>query len=201
MQPDESTLQEMRMTTTESSTELPSRDDPNLHHMQMTGPLTGTSDKWSFFNMNEQQWVCGRDGKWDPDTTHTAIKALVNQTDPNGFSLWVVKYLPNVETPHHTHDVAQTIFVLEGSVSLGNKMLGPGEGYFTPAGKPYAAKVGPEGCVFLEFRHSPLNFDTTWKGELGWFGIDDEGEAYEYMVSRGWVTSPKRPHDGEEQQQ
>ena len=166
--------------------------DPDLdrgQQMQKGGAPLSTSNKWSFFNMHELPWWAGIDGTWDPDTTHTCTKPLVNQTDPDGFSLWVVKYLPNVETPRHKHDVAQTIFILEGSVSLGNKTLGPGEGYFTPANAPYSAKVGPEGCLFLEFRHSPLTFSTDWvDGDAGWFG--------EALGDLAWAMSATWPGGG-----
>jgi mannose-6-phosphate isomerase-like protein (cupin superfamily) len=130
--------------------------------MQSAGPRS-TSDKWTFFAMDEMPWrAVGLEEGLDPDTTHTCLKALVNHTDADGYSLQAVKYLPDAEVARHRHDVAQIAFVVEGSASLGNKFIGPGEGYYTPAFSPYKVKAGPEGVVMLEFRHSPLTFETQW---------------------------------------
>jgi mannose-6-phosphate isomerase-like protein (cupin superfamily) len=157
------------MTTSEANRELLVRPpaDPlsrefQAYLMQSAGPRS-TSDKWTFFDMNEMPWrAVGLEEGLDPDATHTCIKALVNHTDGEGFSMQAVKYLPGAEVARHRHDVAQIVFVVEGSASLGNKFIGPGEGYYTPAFAPYKVKAGPEGVVMLEFRHSPLNFSTEW---------------------------------------
>jgi mannose-6-phosphate isomerase-like protein (cupin superfamily) len=132
--------------------------------MQSAGP-TSTSDKWNFFDMESMPWsAVGLEEGLDPDITHTCLKALVNHVDAGGYSLQAVKYLPDAEVARHRHDVAQVVFVLSGSASLGNKFIGPGEGYYTPAESPYKVKAGPEGVVMLEFRHSPLTFSTEWVG-------------------------------------
>ena len=34
----------------------------------------------------------------------------------------------------------------------GNRVLGPGAGYFTPADQVYTFVAGPEGCRYVEFR-------------------------------------------------
>lgn len=130
--------------------------------MQSAGP-TSSSDKWTFFDMDEMNWTpVGLDPDADPDSVHTCLKALVNHTDEHGYSLQAVKYLPDSEVPRHRHDVAQIAFVVAGSVSLGNKFVGPGAGYYTPAFAPYKVKAGPDGVTMLEFRHSPLDFATEW---------------------------------------
>lgn len=153
------------MTTSERSVRPaadPTSQEFQAYLMQSAGPRS-TSDKWTFFNMNDMSWrAVGMEEDLDPDTTHTCLKALVNHTDADGYSLQAVKYLPNAEVPRHRHDVAQVAFVVSGSASLGNKFIGPGEGYYTPARAPYKVKAGPEGVVMLEFRHSPLNFNTEW---------------------------------------
>jgi mannose-6-phosphate isomerase-like protein (cupin superfamily) len=130
--------------------------------MQSAGPMS-SSNKWNFFDMDAMPWrPVGLDDDLDPDTTHTCLKALVNHVDEGGYSLQAVKYRPLAEVARHRHDVAQVVFVLSGSASLGNKFIGPGEGYYTPAEAPYTVKAGPEGVVMLEFRHAPLAFSTEW---------------------------------------
>jgi len=90
------------------------------------------------------------------------VQVLLNQTDANGYSLQGVKYPPHAYIPRHHHDADQVVFVLEGELSQGNKVVKAGSGYYTPAGNAYAVKAGAEGVRLIEFRHSPLTFSTEW---------------------------------------
>jgi hypothetical protein len=71
-----------------------------------------------------------------------------------GYSLieWELKADVEMGDHRHKHKVDQVILVTEGSMKHGNKVLEPGDGYFTPADTPYTFEVGPEECSFVDFR-------------------------------------------------
>lgn len=64
----------------------------------------------------------------------------------------VLKMPPNYELLRHAHDCERLEVVLEGSLSSGDRMLGPGDilksGYRQQYGPHYA---GPDGCTTMEF--------------------------------------------------
>jgi mannose-6-phosphate isomerase-like protein (cupin superfamily) len=130
--------------------------------MQSAGP-TSTSDHWHFFDLHglPETPVITPDQP-DPAKATIFLRALVNHTDETGFSLQAVRYAPGAYIPRHHHDVAQVVLVLEGEAFLGNRRIGPGQGYYTPAGKGYSVQVGDDGVTLVEFRHSPLTIETVW---------------------------------------
>jgi len=141
------------------------RRDRERSIMQSAGPLT-TSDKVSFFDLNTMPVVSVMsEDTPDPESAMIKIQAPVNHSDAGGYSLLCVRYAPDAVVPRHRHDVAQVVLVLEGELWQGNRRFGPGMGYFTPAGSAYAVKAGPDGVRLVEFRHSPLAFETEWVGD------------------------------------
>ena len=130
--------------------------------MQSAGPIT-RANRVSFFDLHAmEERAVVHAGQTDPAKATTFLRALVNHADPDGFSLSAVRYAPGAYVPRHHHDVAQVVIVLEGDASLGSRRLGPGCGYFTPVGSDYAVQAGDDGVTMLEFRHSPLTFETVW---------------------------------------
>jgi quercetin dioxygenase-like cupin family protein len=95
----------------------------------------------------------------------TSLKALVNPSDGSGCSLQAVRYQPNSVVPRHSHSVAQIVFVLEGEARQGNRVFGPGCGYYTPAGSVYSVQAGPDGVTLIEFRPTPLDFASDYVAE------------------------------------
>ena len=88
-------------------------------------------------------------------------QTLYADFEHDGISLGVYTFPPNFSFPRHWHDCDQIVFVLEGSVSTGNKQLRPGEGYYTRAGATYSFTAGPRGVRFMEFR-PVTNFRTVF---------------------------------------
>ena len=88
-------------------------------------------------------------------------QTLYADSEHDGISLGVYTFPPNFSFPRHWHDCDQIVFVLEGSVSTGNKQLRPGEGYYTRAGATYSFTAGPRGVRFMEFR-PVTNFRTVF---------------------------------------
>lgn len=78
-------------------------------------------------------------------------RVLLNQ-GPGGFSLLESEVAPGTRVPRHKHNLSQVALILEGSMKQGNRVLGPGAGYFTPPDQPYTFVAGPEGCRYVEFR-------------------------------------------------
>lgn len=52
----------------------------------------------------------------------------------------------------HTHSADEIIFVLEGTMRLGRRLLGPGTSLCIAGGTRYAQSAGPGGCTFLNYR-------------------------------------------------
>jgi quercetin dioxygenase-like cupin family protein len=76
------------------------------------------------------------------------------QQGPDGFSLVTVEFAPGYWLPRHSHSSDCLYYVVAGSLQMGARVLGPGDGFFLPAGQPYAYRAGAEGVKLLEFRHS-----------------------------------------------
>lgn len=80
------------------------------------------------------------------------VQTLHADIENDGISLGVYSFPPNFTLPRHWHDCDQVVFVLEGAVSVGNRQLRPGEGYYTRARATYSFTAGPRGVRFMEFR-------------------------------------------------
>ena len=90
----------------------------------------------------------------DPEGAH-----LSGYEEDGGYSLLWVRFPSNYPLGRHSHSSDCLYYVQEGQVRLGNRTLGPGEGFFAPANAPYSYTAGPDGVTLLEFR-SQSWFDT-----------------------------------------
>jgi quercetin dioxygenase-like cupin family protein len=80
------------------------------------------------------------------------------QAGPDGFSLVDIEFAPGFLLPRHSHSSDCLYYIVAGSVVMGQRELGPGDGFFLPAEQPYAYRAGPDGVKLLEFRHQ-ASFD------------------------------------------
>jgi quercetin dioxygenase-like cupin family protein len=80
------------------------------------------------------------------------------QEGPGGFSLVTVDFGPGFLLPRHSHDSDCLYYIVAGSLIMGTRTLGAGDGFFLPADQPYAYRAGPQGVKLLEFRHQ-ASFD------------------------------------------
>jgi quercetin dioxygenase-like cupin family protein len=80
------------------------------------------------------------------------------QQGPGGFSLVTIDFAPGYMLPRHSHSSDCLYYIVDGSIVMGQRELGPGDGFFLPAEQPYAYHAGPEGVKLLEFRHD-TDFD------------------------------------------
>jgi quercetin dioxygenase-like cupin family protein len=93
------------------------------------------------------------DGPRNPDIvlgTHDAV--LFRGDGDDGFSLVKAWFGPHFVLPRHSHDADCLYYVVEGSLVMGSRTVSAGNGFFVPAGAPYAYEAGPDGVVVLEFR-------------------------------------------------
>jgi quercetin dioxygenase-like cupin family protein len=90
----------------------------------------------------------------------TDVRVAVRQTpEEGGFSILHVWFKADYPVPRHSHDADCLYYIVSGSAVLGSQTLRAGDGFFIPAGAPYAYDAGPEGVELLEIRHAVPAFD------------------------------------------
>lgn len=67
-------------------------------------------------------------------------------------SLAEVRAGPDKPTVPHAHEVDEIVYVLEGSLHVGDRAYGPGCAIHVPANTMYAFRVGPEGVRYLNMK-------------------------------------------------
>lgn len=87
-------------------------------------------------------------------TGHVLFKA----DGPEGLSLVIGRFKAGYRLPRHTHSVDCLYFVLTGEAIMGSRTIKAGDGFYVPAGAPYAYQAGTDGVAVLEFRAS-TSFD------------------------------------------
>jgi quercetin dioxygenase-like cupin family protein len=100
-----------------------------------------------------------RDGDFDwrdpspPDGPKTddpkaAIKILLDQQ--GGLpSLQRVRFEPNFFSPPHSHEEDEVIYLLSGTISMGDQLLPKGDALFIPKHTRYSLRAGNEGAEFV----------------------------------------------------
>jgi hypothetical protein len=71
-----------------------------------------------------------------------------------GFSLVQTWFKRDYPLLLHSHNADCLYYIIAGGIRLGTEDLGPGDGFFVPAGARYKYRPGPEGVELLEFRHA-----------------------------------------------
>lgn len=98
------------------------------------------------------------------------IREPGTDTDPQ---LVEVRFHPHEEVELHCHDEAEIMYVLSGSMQLGNRTVGPGTSVYIEGGVFYGFTAGPEGVHFLNFRsHIDNSFHLPGKRQI----IDPNGQ-------------------------
>lgn len=77
------------------------------------------------------------------------IREPGTETDPQ---LVELRFHPGEEVELHCHDEPEIMYILKGTMELGNRTVGPGATIFIDGGVFYGFKAGPEGLHFLNFR-------------------------------------------------
>jgi hypothetical protein len=77
------------------------------------------------------------------------LRAPGSPEDPQ---LVELRYHPGEVIELHSHDEAEILYILGGSMQINNRTLGPGATLFIGGGVFYGFTAGPEGLHFLNFR-------------------------------------------------
>ncbi len=86
------------------------------------------------------------------------VTVLFKGDGPDGFSLVHSWFGANFQLPRHSHSADCLYYVLSGEISMGNRVMTAGDGFFVAQDAVYAYIAGPSGAEVLEFR-SATSFD------------------------------------------
>lgn len=78
-----------------------------------------------------------------------------------GMHIGVFEWGAGISTPVHSHSDDCVYYVERGSLLMGNREIGPGEGFLARKDEPYAFVVGPDGARVIEFTTGP-RYDVTF---------------------------------------
>jgi quercetin dioxygenase-like cupin family protein len=81
-----------------------------------------------------------------------AVSVLFRRGGEGACSLLHVWLKPDFIVTRHSHDEDCLYYVVAGEAVLGSQVLRAGDGFFVPAGHPYAYTAGEDGAEVLEFR-------------------------------------------------
>jgi len=81
-----------------------------------------------------------------------------------GFSLTHVWFKKDFPLPLHSHDAHCLYYIVAGTLRIGDKTLGKGDGFFIPSDMPYTYRAGPDGVELLEFRNAD-RFDFQFRAD------------------------------------
>jgi quercetin dioxygenase-like cupin family protein len=118
---------------------------------------TGMMSAPSFSDPNAREALAGNDFM-RRSSAAARLTVPFRQQGANGFSVVTVEFGPGYWLPRHSHSSDCLYYIVAGELEMGARVLGPGDGFFLPAGQPYAYRAGAQGVTVLEFRHS-TDFD------------------------------------------
>jgi quercetin dioxygenase-like cupin family protein len=80
----------------------------------------------------------------------TAVRLLFGS--PTDLEAFEVRYDPGTTIAPHAHVEDEIIYILEGSMEIGNRTYPPGSALAVPAWTLYGFRAGAEGLRFVNFR-------------------------------------------------
>ncbi len=100
-------------------------------------------------HIDDAPWIRGEPRKPGGPATNGGQLVGDIRTGP-----WIhVESLPaNLAVPPHSHSQDETMYIVEGQISLGARKCGPGTVVWVEKDTQYGFKVGPEGVRFLNIR-------------------------------------------------
>ena len=115
---------------------------------------------------NANKWINGRDfgtqksgmgfnaeelAQFEDDKLDSPVR-MHEIGDAKTLQLFESIMQPNILAEIHSHATDEIMYVLKGSMVLGNRTLGPGSSVFFAADTLYSFRSGPDGLHFLNFR-------------------------------------------------
>ncbi|MBB6124219.1 cupin domain-containing protein [Sphingobium subterraneum] len=83
------------------------------------------------------------------------IKNVAFSFPDSGLHIGILELEPNLPSPLHSHSDDCAYYVEKGSLIMGNREIGAGEGFLTRKDQPYGFVVGPNGARIIEFTTHP----------------------------------------------
>lgn len=87
-------------------------------------------------------------GRWSLRSEGVWIR-LFDADKDTGINTYMLRCAAGAEIPHHRHPRDEHIFVLEGSISLGDLLLKAGDYHIAKQGSAHPVAKTAEGCVVL----------------------------------------------------
>jgi quercetin dioxygenase-like cupin family protein len=102
-------------------------------------------------------WLTPKEGQGGEkvETSDPLIKGACRYLHPgseDSLYLHLSKSPPGHEVFSHAHREAEIIYVLDGEMHVGARVLKAGDSIFIPGNTLYAFRSGPSGLTFLNFR-------------------------------------------------
>lgn len=82
-----------------------------------------------------------------------SVTRILFRDEKSGFSLVYAWFKSGYPLPPHTHNADCLYYIVSGSLKLGTRSLGAGDGFFVPKDTFYSYTPGSEGVEVLEFRN------------------------------------------------
>ncbi len=85
----------------------------------------------------------------------TELDSMIRFIEPGtdeSLQLFEVDYLPGSDIEIHAHDEDEIIYILDGEMHVGNRVLARGASIFVAGNTLYGFKAGPQGMRMLNFR-------------------------------------------------
>jgi quercetin dioxygenase-like cupin family protein len=83
---------------------------------------------------------------------HRSAARIVHPGTDSELQLYEGRFLSGVNIDPHAHRGDQIIYVTEGQLHFGRRVLGPGSSIYIKGHTLYGFKIGPQGARFLNFR-------------------------------------------------
>lgn len=87
---------------------------------------------------------------------------LVGEVD-EGLRAFIMNVAPGYQTEVHSHSQDEVIYVVEGEIRMGNRVLGPSSILLIPKDVQYQFTAGDEGVRFLNIRPGPADYQPVGK--------------------------------------
>ena len=115
-------------------------------------------------HVDDAPWIKGEASARDAIKKHTEKRGTQMIGDrEKGPWIHIHHIEPDKVVPPHSHDVDEVLYILEGEVTLGDRLCGPGTVLFIKQDTEYGFTVGDHGVRFMAVR--PGQVGTKFAGE------------------------------------
>ena len=103
--------------------------------------------KIAITNVDEAPWLSKtvKDGR-------TTGAQIVGEAAEDGLCAFIMNFAPGFETELHSHSEDEVMYVLDGEIRMGRRVMGPQSILLIRKDSQYKFSVGDEGVRFLNIR-------------------------------------------------